>query len=451
MRNLSVAVRAKVDELSYREVTDWLFGRRRSSRIRELKNVQHFLGQMGEPQKRFRSIHVTGTNGKGSTTAMVASILKAAGYRVGMFTSPHLSSFTERIVVDGMQIPAEEVVRIVKEIKPVLDQMTEQPELGPLGFFETTTAIAFKYFAERQVDFAVLEAGMGGKFDATNVVHALVSVITNVSLEHTETLGNTVLEIAREKAGIIKDGGVLITATEDDNVFALFKDVCSEKRSKIFRVGSDIRFRKLSSSLEGQSFQINGLMSRFDRLFIPLLGDHQLLNAASAVGAVEALSFYDIPIPSKVIEEGLRRVSWPGRLEIVQRRPLVVLDCAKDTEGARALKETLLKEFACERLIIVVSISSDKNISAMIDQLAEAADQFIITSHTVMGRAADPSKIAKEVERHSKPYEIVGDVKNAVRRALELASDDDLICVTGSVFLVGEAKQLWIEPRNLNS
>jgi dihydrofolate synthase/folylpolyglutamate synthase len=192
-------------------------------------------------------------------------------------------------------------------------------------------------------------------------------------------------------------------------------------------------------------------MSRFDRLFIPLLGDHQLLNAASAVGAVEALSFYDIPIPSKAIEEGLRRVSWPGRLEIVQRRPLVVLDCAKDTEAARALKETLLKEFACERLIIVVSISSDKNLSAMIDQLAEAADQFIITSHTVMGRAADPSKIAKEVERHSKPYEIVGDVKNAVRRALELASDDDLICVTGSVFLVGEARQLWIEPRNLNS
>jgi dihydrofolate synthase/folylpolyglutamate synthase len=430
--------------LSYRQATERLFNQKRSGRKRELKNVQHLLRQIDDPEKRFRSIHVTGTNGKGSTTAMVASILKTAGYRVGMFTSPHLSNFSERIVVNGEQIPAEEVVRIIEEITPLVDRMSRDPELGHLSFFEIATCIALKYFREREVDFAVLEAGMGGRVDATNVVHALISVITNVSLEHTETLGKTVLEIAREKAGIIKEGGVLITATEDDDVFSLFKEICDEKRAKIFRVGSDIRFRKLRSNLEGQTFQLNGLVNRFDELVIPLLGDHQLLNAASAVGAVEALSFYDISIPLKAIMEGLRAVRWPGRLEIMQRQPLVVVDCAKDAEGARALKETLLKDFVYDKLTMVVSISSDKNIAAMIAQLAEAASQFIITSHSVMGRAADPVRIAEEVEMHSKPYEIVTDVKSAVRRALELASSNDMVCVTGSVFLAGEARELWI-------
>jgi dihydrofolate synthase/folylpolyglutamate synthase len=436
--------------MSYGEATEWLFGQRRSGRKRELKRVQHLLGQMGDPEKRFRSIHVTGTNGKGSTTAMVASILKAAGYRVGMFTSPHLSSFSERIVVDGEQIPADDVVRIVEEIMPLANRMSRDPEIGHLSFFEITTSIAFKYFAEREVDFAVLEAGMGGRVDATNIVHSLISVITNVSLEHTDTLGKTTLEIAKEKAGIIKDRGVLITATEDDGVFSLFKEICDRKRSKIFRVGSDIVFRKLSSSMEGQTFQLNGLVNRFDELFVPLLGDHQLLNAASAVGTVEALSFHDISIPLEAIGEGLREVKWPGRLEIMQTQPLVVVDCAKDAEGARVLKETLRKEFVCDKLIMVVSVSSDKNIPAMIDQLAEVANQFIITSHSVMGRAADPVRIAEEVERHSKPYEIVTDAKTAVRRALEISSRSDMICVTGSVFLVGETRELWTKTSNHN-
>lgn len=441
---------SEFSKMSYRDVTEWLFSQRRAGRKRELKNVQHLLSHMDYPEKRFRSIHVTGSNGKGSTTAMVASILKAAGYRVGMFTSPHLSSFLERIVVDGKQIPADDVVRIVEEMMPLANRISRDPELGHLSFFEITTSIAFKYFAEREVDFAVLEAGMGGRVDATNVVPALISVITNVSFEHTDALGETILEIAKEKAGIIKNGGVLITATEDDDVFSLFKEICDHRRSRTFRVSSDITFRKLSSSLEGQTFQLDGLINRFDELFVPLLGDHQLLNAASAVGAVEALSYHDISIPPEAIREGLRAVRWPGRLEIMQTQPLVVVDCAKDAEGARALKEALEKEFTCDKLTMVISISSDKNIPAMIDQLAEVASQFIITSHSVMGRAADPMRIAEEVERHSKPYEIVTDARTAVRRALRLSGNNDMVCVTGSVFLVGEARELWTKTHNRN-
>jgi dihydrofolate synthase/folylpolyglutamate synthase len=326
--------------------------------------------------------------------------------------------------------------------------MARDPKLRHPTFFEVVTTIGFKYFAEQKVDFAVLEAGMGGELDATNVVHALVSVITNVSLEHTEVLGKTVLEIARNKGGIIKEGGVLITATEDEEIFNLFKEMCGRLHSRIFRVGKDIRFKKLSSNLEGQIFQLDGLVYSFDKLFIPLLGNHQLLNAASAVGAVEALSYHGITVSKRAIEEGLKRVKWPGRLEIMQRQPLVVLDCAKDAGAARAVKEALLKEFTYNKLIIVVSISSDKNIPAMIEQFVQVADYFVITAHQVMERAAEPSLIAKEVEKHAKPYEIVVDVKEAVRRAMELANKDDMVCVIGSVFLVGEARELWFKPAN---
>jgi len=432
--------------MSYREAMDWLFGIRRFGSKLGLKYISHLLARIGDPQDRFRSIHVTGTNGKGSTTAMTASILGAAGYKVGMFTSPHLSSFTERIVIDGRQISRGDVVRLIGEIKPFVDGMARDPALRHPTFFEIVTAMAFKYFAEEGVDFAVLEAGMGGKLDATNVVHSLVSVITNVSLEHTAVLGKTVLEIAEKKAGIIKEGGALITATQDDDVFNLFREVCRRTGSRIFRVGRDIKFRKLSSSLEGQRFQLDGLGDRFDELFIPLLGGHQLFNAASAVGAVEALAFHGATVSREAVREGLRRVRWPGRLEIMQRRPLVVLDCAKDVEAARAVKEALLRDFTYDRLIAVVSFSSDKNIPAMIEQFAEAADLFVVTSHRVMGRAADPSRIAEEVEKHSKPYEIVADVKDAVRRAMELSGGDGMVIVVGSVFLVGEARELWLEP-----
>ncbi len=430
----------------YKEAVEWLFGIQRFGSKLGLVNIRHLLGLLGDPQDSFKSIHITGTSGKGSTTAMVSSILNAAGHRVGMFTSPHLSSFTERIVVNGEPIPPGEVVRIVDEIRPHVEEMVETEGLRHPTFFEVITSIAFNYFAERGVEFAVLEVGMGGKLDATNVVHALVSVITNVSLEHTYVLGDTALEIAEKKAGIIKEGGVLITATEDDAVYDLFAGVCKEKGSRIFRVGRDIRFKKLRASLEGQWFQLEGLGHKHEELFIPLLGRHQLLNASAAAGAVEALRFHNIRIPEGAIIEGLRRVSWPGRLEVVQESPLVVLDGAKDSEAARAVKDAIQEEFTHNRLIAVVSISSDKNIPEMIGHLAQVVDHFIVTTHRVMGRAAEPSIIAKEVEKHSRSYQIMPSVKDALNVAVGMVEEGDMVIVVGSVFLVGEARELWHKP-----
>jgi dihydrofolate synthase/folylpolyglutamate synthase len=432
-------------ERSYREDMEWLFTVRRFGSKLGLDYVSHLLSRIGDPQDDFRSIHVTGTSGKGSTTAMVASILSEAGYKVGMFTSPHLMSFMERIVVDGRKISAEDVVRLVSLIRPVAEEMAADPQLRHPTFFEIVTAMAFEYFAEEDVEFAVLEAGMGGRLDATNVVKALVSVITNVGLEHTEVLGDTLLEIAEKKAGIIKKGGALITATADDEVFHLFTEICRRVGSRIFRVGDDLSFEKIQSDHDGQRFRLEGLFDTYGELFIPLLGEHQLLNAASAVGAVEALRFYGVEVPRDAVEGGLASVRWPGRMEIVQTRPLVVLDGAKDVDATRAVKETLLNDFDVDRVVAVVSMSSDKKIAGMIEQLAQAADYFVITAHGVMGRAAEPSLIARELERLSKGHEIVEDIKDAVRRAIHLAGEDGMVIVVGSIFLVGEARELWYE------
>jgi len=426
----------------YEEALSWLFPLRRSGAERGLEPIRQLLELLGNPQDDFRSIHVTGTSGKGSTSAMIASILRAGGFRVGLFTSPHLESFTERIVVDGRQIPEEDVVRLLKGVRPLLEEMGGYQGPVHATFFEVTTAIALEYFAEEGVDLAVLEAGMGGRLDATNVVGSLVSVITNVSLEHTGALGDTVLKIAEEKAGIVKPGGVLVTATQDDDVYALFVEACERVGSRIFRVGRDIAYEKLGSSLKGQRFRLRGLRNNFEELYIPLLGEHQIVNAATAVGAVEALGFHGVDVPREAIMEGLRRVRWPGRLEVIRRRPLVVLDAAKDLEAARALKEALLEDFSYRRLLAVVSISSDKDIPGMVGQFAEAADHFIITAHGVMGRAADPSIIADEVRKRSKTYSIAPYPKDALEEALAMADEDDMVIVTGSVFLVGEARSL---------
>lgn len=438
----------KIDKMGYEEVTSWIFGLKRFDSKPSLKHIRHLLKLMGNPYKRYKTILVGGTSGKGSTAKMIASVLQEAGYKVGIFTKPHLSSYTERIVVDDKKIPEGEVVRLVNNIKPFMDRMSADPNSRHPTFFEVTTAIALEYFARKNADFAVLEVGMGSNLDATNVVDPLVSVITNVYLEHTKILGKTVEEIARKKAGIIKRDGILVTATDNEKVFELFKRICKRKNSRLFRVGEDIKLKKLSSSIDGQTFQVRGMKGNFDNMYTGLLGNHQTLNAATAIGTIEALGYHDINIPKRAVFEGLKKVKWPGRLEIMQKRPLVVLDCAKDPTAARKLKEAMLDEFEYDKLILVVSISSDKDIQSMIGEMAPMADHVIITRHKVMGRAADPARIAAEVKKHSKPFVIMESVKDGVRKALLMANKNDMVCVTGSVFTVGEARELWHKEVN---
>ena len=431
--------------MDYQEAESWLLGTERLGSKPGLEAISHLMRRIGSPHRSFRSVHVTGTNGKGSTAAMTASVLAAAGHIVGLFTSPHLSTFRESIVVNGRLIPKESVASIVEDVRSITAEMDRIKGLRHPTYFELLTAVAFEHFRREGVDLAVVEVGMGGRLDATNVIDAPVSVITNVSLEHTWELGSTTLEIAVNKAGIVKSGSALITATRDDSVYALLMEICARRNARIFRVGSDITYEEESSGQGGQRFRLRGLRGTYE-LSIPLIGEHQLENAATAVGAVEALSFSGVEIPPEAIVRGLRQVWWPGRLEIVGRSPMIVLDGAKDPEAAKAAVEAVRQAFTPRRIVAVISISSDKNIPVMMGQFARVASYFIATRHRVAGRAVDPEVIAEEARRLHKPCEVVPDVGVALRRAREIAGRDDMILVIGSVFLVGEARENLLGP-----
>jgi len=425
------------------DITSYLYSLRNKGAKLGLERIRRLLEMLGNPQKEFRSIIVGGTSGKGSTVAMLSSILNEAGFRVGMFTSPHLSGLTERIVVDGKKIPERELSDIVDRIKSTIESYEgfEHPT-----FFEVLTAAAFCYFKEQKADFAVLEVGLGGRLDATNTTSPLVSIITNVSLEHTRILGSSIQEIAMEKAGIIRPNSMVVTAAGDEAAEVLER-ICKERNSKMLRVGRDIRFTRLGSTVKGQDFRIF-LPGKNYELSTPLLGMHQLENAACAAGAVYGLGLNGVTIPDHAVAEGLRKTRWAGRMEIVQRKPLVILDSAKDAQAMKRLAEAISNDLEYQRLVVVLGISSDKNITAMVDEIAPIADYVIVTAHGVMDRAANPDVIAKEIGKHSKEYSIVGGVKEAVKKALSMVKENDLLLVAGSLFTVAEARELWVGEGN---
>lgn len=428
--------------MNYDEALDWLYNVRRFGPKRTLGPTRHVLKLLGDPQEGFNSIHVGGSNGKGSTSAMIASILEAGGSRVGLFTSPHLEEFIERVKVDDMEIPREDAARLLTEIRPLFEEMLGLPEPMPLRFFDIVTAMAFLYFREKAVDYAVLEVGLGGRLDATNVVDPLVSVITNIGYEHTNILGDTLPEIAGEKAGIIKQGRPLVTATRDDEVFKVFGEKAQELGSEVIRVGYDTEFRKVGAKMSGMTFDLRSRME-YKGLKVPLLGEHQITNAATAVAAVEALSRYGVDVPEQAVREGLQGVYWPARLEVVRTGPTVVLDCAKDAEATEAVRRTLEGDVDAGRIVAVVSMSSDKNIPGMIRNIAAVSERFIVTTHSVMGRAASLELIAEEITKNGRPYEVIEDEKAAFTRALELAGEEDTVLVIGSVFLAGAARSFY--------
>ena len=431
----------------YKEVTEYVYNLKRLGPKLGLRNIRRLLKLIGDPQKSFKSVLVGGTNGKGSTAAMIASILMAEGFKVGLFTKPHLSSYTERFVVDGKPISEEDVVRIIYELKPYMERMARCKRYRHPSFFEATVALAFKYFSEQEVDIAVVEVGLGGRLDATNVLNPLVSVITNVHLEHTRILGDTVEKIAWEKAHIIKPNGLAVTATDRDEAFKIIERFARRRRARLFRVGRDIRFRVKDASINGEIFDLEGLRDFYEGLRISMLGLHQVVNAATAVGAVESLAYRGIIVSESSIRRGLENAFWPGRLEIVQKSPFVVLDCAKDPAAAATLRREVGRFFDGRRVILVVSISSDKDYRRMMDEFCGFSNLVVACRHKVMNRALNPELLASEAKLRGVEAFIVDDVKDAVKEALKLASRKDVIVVTGSVFTVGEARELWFDGR----
>jgi dihydrofolate synthase/folylpolyglutamate synthase len=398
----------------------------------DLRRVEELLHRLGDPHLGPRTVHIAGTKGKGSTAAMMASSLTAAGHRTGLYTSPHLHTFRERIRIDGEMITEDEFAAIIEEIKPHVEATNSQATFGKLTTFEVLTVAAFAYFKKRNVEFTVLETGLGGRLDATNVVKPEICIITPISLDHTEILGNTVAEIAREKAGIIKSGVIVISAPQNPNAAAVIKETAARLKTRIINVGSDVTWRILEWNLSGQEFEVT-TRSGTRRFGIPLLGKHQVENAAVAVAALEALG-----IDYESIFRGLAGVRWPGRLEILRQEPLVLVDGAHNADSARRLREAIKEYIRYDDIILVIGASSDKDIGGMLLELAPLADKIIATKST-HPRALPINTLLNEIEKLDRKAAYYSNVSDAVGQALLTAWPHDLICVTGSLFVVAEA------------
>ena len=416
--------------MGYQASLTYLYGLQKYGIKFGLSTVSKLLTALGNPQQKFPCIHIAGTNGKGSTAAFLASILSEAGYKTGLYTSPHLTSFTERIRINGADISRKSVIRLTGIIRECAAQ------LESITFFEFVTAMAFSYFAEQKVECAVIEAGMGGRLDATNVIIPLVSIITNISREHEMFLGNTVLKIAQEKAGIIKRNKVLLTAVRHPTVLRLFARECRRLHAVMLVEGKDFALQRRKN----HSLAYRGMGRDMLNLRLGLRGEHQLHNAALALAAADVLCQNGFTLRGECVRRGLKHVHWPGRLETAKGKSLILLDGAHNPAAIRCLKQALLSSFAYDRLTLVLGIMNDKDIRTMLKEIVSIADR-VICCRPRMERAAPTARLAHILcgtKIHCVEIPGVGD---ALLQAMADSGRHDLICVTGSLFTVGEAKE----------
>ena len=426
----------KKNKTTYQEGIRYLYSLQKFGIKFGLSKTSNLLEAFGNPHGGKRYIHIAGTNGKGSVAAFLASILKEAGLKVGLYSSPHLVRFTERFRINDKEIPCEKAAALIAELRNAI-----VPEEPPT-FFEATTAMALVYFAREDTDIAIMEVGMGGRLDATNVITPLVSVITNISLEHQSYLGSRLLDIAGEKGGIIKEGIDVITAATQPSVIRLFQSTCEQKGAPLWRVGKDVRYRTIKSGLH-----YYGLSRRLGSLQLGLRGKFQGRNAALALAVVERLEEKGFKISPRDIREGLGRPTWPGRMQVVGEKPTIILDGAHNPGAIRALADSIRKDLTYRRLILVIGVMEDKDISKILSGIVPLADYAIYT-RPIYPRAARPEILANKASSLRKPGEVVPVLTDALNRAKEMADPRDLILVTGSLFTVGEAMSYFDPETN---
>lgn len=420
----------------------------------KLDRMRSLLRLLGDPQNRFRIIHVAGSKGKGSTSAMLASILRRSGYRTGLFTSPHLTEVEERIQVDGVSITRAELTALMADIQAAADDSpndhsalsTHHSPQAPT-FFEIATALGFLHFARRRVDIAVIEVGLGGRFDSTNVCQPMVSLITSISFDHTQQLGNTLASIAMEKSGIIKPGRPVVSGTTLAEPRRVIESIAGERRAPLRELGRDFHFTYEPGRVAVQSERLPRVQVRTRRQLWPvmelgLLGQHQAENAAVAIATVEELREQGLRIDDQAVASGLAEVCWPARLEVVRRRPLVVLDCAHNVASAQALVDTLLLSFPPTRRHLIFAGSNDKDLAGMLRLLTPHFEHVYFTSYAHSLRSVPPDKLAEFLPVPDIAHTLCPTAKDAWQQACASSAPDDLICITGSVFLAGELRPL---------
>lgn len=431
--------------MDYQDTIRYLYNLQKYGIKFGLENTVRLMSLMDNPHLKFKSIHIAGTNGKGSTSAMIASVLQEAGYKVGIYTSPHLVSFTERIKINKREIAEEKVIEMTDEIRGRLAAIEvsdcRDKTISPT-FFEFTTTMAYTYFAEEKIDIAVIEAGMGGRLDSTNVINPIVSVITPIDYDHKEFLGNTIKDIAHEKAGIIKENGRVVSSPQHDEALDVIRDVSQNKMARLLVVNKDATFIEKACSLDGCRFDYKGIKGDFKDIVINLPGRHQILNAAAALLTIEILCEAGVEAGEAIIREGLRKARWDGRLEIPFREPLIILDGAHNPAAARRLKEFLQEFVNNKRIVLVLGILSDKDIDGILSELIPISEKIIVTRPDYY-RAAGPYDLKDRIKRYGKDAVIADNIPDAIRYAKGEAGSDTAICITGSLFTVGEAKAFF--------
>jgi len=450
-------------EADYQKALDYLYSFvdysltktfRYSPQVFNIERMKQLMTALGNPEREYAIIHIAGSKGKGSVASLCANALVSAGYCTGLYTSPHLHDYVERIKINGENISFADLVSVVEQVKPVVDSIPD------LTTFEITTALAFLYFQQKGVQTAVVEVGLGGRLDATNICQPIVTVITSLSYDHTSILGETLSEIAAEKAGIIKSGVPLVMAPQKDEARLVIERVCSEKAAPLIRVGRDYFFAPLSRSLESQtllvwtaaeqdnvtSFIETGGFDEWEptRLTIPLLGFHQVENAATAYTALETARKQGLLISDDNIRDGFRSVVWPGRFEILQRYPPVIVDSAHNRDSALKLRLALDDYFPGYPIVLLFGVSEDKDIIGMFTKLMPRVGQVIMTK-SFHPRAIEPEKLVEIAHQFGKPAKAIPDFHEAFLEAFSLAGGEAVILITGSVFIAASGREAWFE------
>lgn len=411
-----------------------------------LERIAALTDLLGSPQLTYPTIHIGGTNGKTSTSRMIDSIFFEMGLRTGRFTSPHLESYLERISINGQPISAADLIFSYNDISPYLGLIDSKFE-NPISFFEAITALAFAAFAEHPIDVGVIEVGMGGEWDATNVVQAGVSVITPIGLDHMEYLGNTLTEIAKTKGGILKPGGFGVFAQQESEAAIELLRRAAEVGIDVAREGVEYSLASRAVAVGGQLISISGLNESFDDIFLPLHGKHQAANAATALVAVEAF-FGDTALDHDAVRAGFAAVTSPGRCEIVHRDPTILLDAAHNPHGAKALADTIANEFTFDEVIGVVAAFGDKDVRGILLELEPIMNEIIVTANSSPRamKLLDLEKLATEIfskERVTAIESLAAAIDQAIKEAKRPLSDDSVgILITGSVITVGESRTI---------
>lgn len=445
---------------NFQAALDWLYDRINVERARpsqldkhvfKLERMRALMEVLGDVHRAFRSVHVAGSKGKGSTCEMTASCLQGCGYTVGLYTSPHLVDIRERIRINRQVIPEDDFTRLVAKVSAAAEKVSK--DHGEATFFELLTALCFLHFAEQAVDIAVIEVGLGGRLDATNVITPEVAAITSIQLEHKEILGDTLEKIAREKAGIFKPGVPALTYAQQPSVMTVFREVAAEVGCPLFELGKEIDFsyRFEANNELGPHVRVclNSNRSNFEHLPVPLKGEHQAHNAGLALAIVDKLRERGFDTPERKVATGLAATPNHGRLEFVWDQPRILVDGAHNPESIGALMRSIGSHVRYDSMVVIFGCAADKDIPGMLTKLSTGADKIIFTRSDNNPRAVDPRDLQRKFSEVShKMTQITPDLKSALNLAARAVGRDDLICVTGSFYLAGEAKKLLLEKKN---